>query len=73
MKSKSHKKPYKENIMYFDNAIAIYRQRLAAEVDGDQYLAERLREKFQWACRQHVKHTGSPYLSTVYAAIDAAA
>jgi hypothetical protein len=52
--------------MYFGNAIAI-------EVDGDQYLAERLREKFQWACRQHVKHTGSPYLSTVYAAIDAAA
>jgi len=59
--------------MYFDNAIAIYRQRLAAEVVGDKYLAERLREKFQWACRQHVKHTGSPYLSTVYAAIDAAA
>jgi len=59
--------------MYLDNAIAIYRQRLAAEVNGDHYLAERLREKFQWACRQHVKHTGSPYLSTVYAAIDAAA
>jgi hypothetical protein len=42
-------------------------------VDGDQYLAERLREKFQWACRQHARHTGSPYLSTFYAAIDAAA
>ena len=24
--------------MYFDNAIAIYRQRLAAEVGGDKYL-----------------------------------
>lgn len=59
--------------MYFDNAIAIYRQRLAAEVVGDKYLAERLREKFQWACRQHARHTGSPYLSTFYAAIDAAA
>ena len=59
--------------MYFDNAIAIYCQRLAAEVVGDKYLAERLREKFQWACRQHARHTGSPYLSTVYAAIDAAA
>ena len=59
--------------MYFDNATAIYRQRLAAEVGGDKYLAERLREKFQWACRQHARHTGSPYLSTFYAAIDAAA
>ena len=59
--------------MYLDNAIAIYRQRLAAVADGDRYLAERLHEKFQWACRQHVKHTGSPYLTTVYAAIDAAA
>ena len=58
--------------MYFDNAIAIYRQRLAAVVDGDQYLAERLREKFQWACRQHCKQTGAKYLKTFYAAIDCA-
>ena len=59
--------------MYLDNAIAIYRQRLAANAEGDHYLAERLYEKFQWACRQHVKRTGSPCLSTVYAAIDATA
>ena len=59
--------------MYLDNATAIYRQRLVAVADGDRYLAERLREKFEWACRQHARHTGSPYLTTVYAAIDAAA
>jgi|TARA_R110000796_G_scaffold97631_1_gene204731 hypothetical protein len=59
--------------MYLDNAIAIYRQRLAAVVDGDRYLAERLREKFQWACRQHCEQTGDEYIKTFYAAIDAAA
>ena len=59
--------------MHFDNAVSIYRQRVDAIARKDNYLAERLREKFQWACRQHARHTGSPYLSTVYAAIDAAA
>jgi hypothetical protein len=58
--------------MYFDNAVSIYRQRIVAEANKDAYLSERLREKFQWACRQHCKQTGEQYLKTFYAAIDRA-
>ena len=58
--------------MHFDNAVSIYRQRIDAVVRKDNYLAERLREQFKWACRQHCKQTGDGYLKTCYAAIDCA-
>tara|TARA_R110000787_G_scaffold212384_1_gene322066 strand:+ start:426 stop:617 length:192 start_codon:yes stop_codon:yes gene_type:complete len=61
-----------ENTMYFDNAIAIYRQRISALAAKDDYLAERLREKFQWACREDAKRTGISYIKTFYDAVDAA-
>ena len=44
--------------MYFDNAIAIHRQRIAATKAHDNYLADRLTEKLDWAVRCHVKEIG---------------
>ena len=44
--------------MYFDNAVALHRQCRTATKDRDDYLAERLTEKLDWAVRQHVKEIG---------------
>ena len=58
--------------MYFDNAVALHRQCRTATKDRDDYLAERLKEKLDWAVHQHAKEIGGDYLDVYLASFSIA-